>query len=76
MTIIDFLGPALLVALPFVVLRSVWLLARVIEEGEYHLHRCDLCGEIWGHTLRDGRGAGAHDCPRCGREQRFTFHVF
>jgi hypothetical protein len=40
-----------------------------------HYHRCGQCGTEWGHGLSDPDGpdyAKAHDCPSCGRNQRWV----
>jgi hydrogenase maturation factor HypF (carbamoyltransferase family) len=40
-----------------------------------HYHRCNHCSTEWGHSLsdpKDARYSAAHDCPSCGKNQRWV----
>lgn len=50
--------------------------ARLASWLDYHVHRCDDCGVLWGHRGAFSAGdcdspvaVGRHACPRCGRAQ-------
>lgn len=39
------------------------------EQTERHLHRCQNCGQIWGHGNMMQRDVEAHKCPKCGKQE-------
>lgn len=45
---------------------------RTSEEG--HLHRCQKCGNIWGHGDMMAEDINAHTCPKCGEAGQWRIY--
>jgi hypothetical protein len=55
-------------------------LAELEEQGDVHSHKCAAqgCGTIWTHrrppmTATEEEYHAAHNCPKCGRNERMPF---
>lgn len=38
-----------------------------------HRHKYDPCGEVWEHSDWCAFDDSAHECPKCGRENRWKY---
>jgi predicted RNA-binding Zn-ribbon protein involved in translation (DUF1610 family) len=49
------------------------------DEGTWHAHQCNDCGEVWEHekdsSVSSEEYDRRHDCPQCGVNQRSKLRV-